>query len=424
MLLFGEENFWNTSEKLLSASTVVHELTHYLQFTGTTFGLRTRLLMLSQAHGILTIVRRYYKGSPVLPLIKSFIWGQVFRQCSEEDLKLYWDAMAAQLWFYAELYGVLFETKLPLVDVNSEYPIQGGPFLHGTDYRITGRAILENYAAFNEALFLYHPSRWEAGGDILFPADSAAEDYTQLNDHFSGGRPWVAILSLVYFIVLNFKLENLPIDSFVMAERFNSLYRQRHHFGKYSGSDLLAHPKEVIADMCLVSGLSNPFDNLHAACAALSNELLHEKEVHVELDVIERVLGFAINRTQNFLLWPGQLSLLGSREDEHGPPIINVKYFDNANGSVEMHNVTEFSGEWFAKLENSLWQTGVLRDISFRDGIRCARAVLVGGCPCTDYSQGVPEFPSSCSNKVGCPFADWLLKHLGIDVTMLAQFEN
>lgn len=392
-----ESMTWDTSKQIKDAATFVHEITHYLQFTSTTFGLFYQISKYVRIKLFGDIFNKYVSPNFKLPIIEEILKENHWRNFNEKDLNYFYNALRSITFYLSEINGFVFETDIPITngENDAEFPKQYKHDLSKLPFKsLIGRNILENHASLNQTTFLSHPDRLNAGGNYFLPSNTDSEDYISINLYLK--EIGIEHLSqLIYFTVFNIEPELLSSPKntykFFLVNRLLKILKQGTSLKKIDNDylQIMAKPKEYISKICEICKISNPFDNLNEALRLLSNELKSVKESSTIIQTCEEIIDITIKNPFRLIFFPINPQFLGTNGKEPAIPILFTRYSDTEKAELIFHNVTNKSSEWFSEIHYELYNSKIINDLFMADNLGCPLFDILEVCNCNNIREQI-----------------------------------
>ncbi|MFA4906978.1 MAG: hypothetical protein WC602_01775 [archaeon] len=354
-----EYNPENDDPTLIGAATFFHELSHYLQFYGTSFG----YFYLLQIRGIAAAMNEYMQAAKTsTEVINSFPacnWPIDFRDVflGEKDRLFYTQSMLMNRYCNEELFGFTyahFGNNHP-IPINGQHVLSSPLFLRNDelnrDFPVTGDILLENYATCQEMQFVIsNTSRDRA---LNFMSKMYEDLSVDQKLRYMGIAVWIGTFGLTHIEpLLYFTLLNQPQNGFLKRIGDYSLVRNtKQLLTNFSELQHIKKPETneemvtSLAAIARISGLDNPLDILAQNLSLIAPEL--EKKDPWSIDwIAAKIWAFFLNEPLQIIKWPSNpASILKSI------PIMKLHFSNiqqeystmNYVNSKELQNEIEFT---------------------------------------------------------------------------------
>lgn len=324
-----------------NAATMIHEVTHYLQFFGTVFGYTYLWSMRDVAKVMATgIASKAQDHQLQFPASNWPIDLHALFQ-SAEDREFYTLSILFNRYFNEELYGLTythFGGNLPISD--SRGGIVTSP-LHleqadGSVLTVTGEVLLENHASCNEVQFLgAYPSSVR---DRLIQ-NMYLDLPSRLQARYLGYGVWLGTHELTHLEpIIYFVLFNQPMTGFLeslgeyrLVRDAKTILTYAHRYRDLDVPRTDAELREVVDAICKATNLTDPFHALSELHTFLAERVAGCDEMWSVDWIAHEIIGWTLNNRLESVLWPQRpLNILNS------VPFFNVQ-FGNAVGNTVRH---------------------------------------------------------------------------------------
>jgi len=383
----------------------VHEVTHYIGFTGTVFGLQYNLVRAAQQMLCQDILAAEHRPRIGLPLIANAPtlgeWGRL-RTAPGDNLCGVASLLACEMYVSQEVAGSRQYREMIVAGSSShEMPDPLMPIERGAGPRapIRGLTVLENWAISSEALFLQCYSTEPTPLKGLEAARSDP-DYGLILLVLSGMRPpRDYLMPHVAFAALNHRLnKNIEdaLNRYALASRTAQLVTALLDWRDAPGQeDAILRPESVIRALCSRAGLEDPFDNVVEALEFLGSPQGTAMLDFPEVWLCQQVLTGFHEKPHTFFFWPAKATILQSTLNATpvAPPvpIWNVIFEDAARHERWVWNAVGFPEKAFVRLERAAHRRLIVHDFTFGiscsdvpdpvPGVRCPFVLTRAACP-------------------------------------------
>jgi len=347
-------------------SNFVHELTHYLQFSGTIFGLKYQLARAQETLLLARLLRKNLsRGDYELPFvdhvnIKSWSPDEyeavmTARCIAQETNQLIAGSPQRRAWAKGERVDALPDPGIFVSSASAHFPL-------------SGMVAMENWATWNQHLLISAPSLPAEIRAVLYEEYVAkrSPDYTFINHMLAGsGRDFLA--PFIYWIAFNPPLRSQQDDWRWLAQRVVVLVDAAMKMPKESlptfqdARDWLKLD-ELESRLCDLAGYERPRECIKAAIQDVEGEgkaVTVFPEIRLALDVLR----WAESKESivSHILWPAAASLLDedlARTPFRDFPIWLVEYEGKPVNERYGYNVHQYPDEFFREFEQMrLWRS-------------------------------------------------------------------
>jgi len=322
------------------SATFFHELSHYLQFYGTTFG----VFYLKHVHLRTTMIVEMLR---VIEKRDKFIQTPAYRYeidinslfQAQNEREIFTQSLLSNRYFLEELYGHTYPHMDPFKPIIDE--VDGKPLItsilhlrQNDDFvlPITGQILIENQACLNETSFLISHSPSEVCNNIL------QRNYVDLPERtasiYLGLSRWLVTIGLqhiedlLYFILLNqpqfgyiSRLGDYSIAKNIKQILINS--------SKLKGIKKPKSENEIedtVENICNLTNLENPFKVISEFRDILKKQMKNKHTSFVFEWVAYEIFSWILSNKYEAIRWPEQPnSILDSI------PILKVHFDSDKN---------------------------------------------------------------------------------------------
>lgn len=335
--------------ELIKQGTFIHELTHYLQFYGTTFGFSYLFHIFISTAYFIKVIRQLGKDIKLqLPVAYNYPINVDIIFPDEKEQSFFNQIIHSDRYYREELYGWSYPYLLPepIRDKSGKIEINSNLRLlekDGSIHSSTGESILENHASSNENLFikLAYPDKAERIiNSVLEKLDSKTYSKYHSINHWLTIFEILHLSNIIYFIILNQPQE----DIIKKRGDYNLVRSLKTILNKYDKLKNIATPQnereliDTIVFICSETGLDNPFVCLETLLENLNKLNNVDDPGTVEWITFKTVTWILSNKTLA-LLWPQHpMDLLTSMplmnifmEGDNSPSCLNLGLKENSD---------------------------------------------------------------------------------------------
>lgn len=355
-----EVHFDLTEESIRGFSNFIHELTHYLQFTGTVFGLKYQLARLHETMILVNLLRRSTSQDHyVLPFIRNGLSDgasddhdaiAMARHLREQSNHVIAGSSQRRAWRSNIPVQSLPDTGLNVPGVPEPYPL-------------AGLVAMENWATWNQHLLIGAPAVPESVRARLRNeyVHGRNIDYTIINDTLARTQHDY-LAPIIYWIAFNPPLMEND-DWQWLSVRVSTLVEAASRLPNHSLTQFFESAADIEADLCDAAGYERPLECLRSAIQEIEangTDIIQHPEICITLDVLRWIV--SKESVLSIILWPAVASLL--KQDFHltpflGFPIWLIEYEGQPENERLGHFVHNYPAEFFGAFE----QMRLLRSI-------------------------------------------------------------
>ena len=338
----------NDDIRLKTKSTLFHEITHYLQFYGTTFGNSYLFHQWTSLAEKLEFIRELQKTEEGLstPLSR-------YRHKNPDEYT--WVNMQSEKYYQQELYGATFRLfdYTPLITREGGPPLVSSPLIIGVSgsgaYAVVGETILENQAVANELVALaYDIKDSDVATKIITSYYEDLPDLAKYNYLIIGQvlaqYNLLHLEPILYFIALN----QLQISKMAFRnseyEMVRALKRIIESFPNFTKLNVPRDNDEVfnvVNSICETCDLHNPFDSLNAFIKLRQAEEISMGQAVSWASV--KVMAWVSENPYEYIYWPKisnpmyNVPILNVRDENHNL----FSYFSNTQPMIAKNYLIE-----------------------------------------------------------------------------------
>jgi len=293
-------------------ATFFHELTHYYQFYGSTFGYLCLLGIYGYSTSLAEILRQLSRREGISCPAYMADWRHFFDHW--EDKSFHTQAWTLQRYFQEELYGWTY----PHFDIHpilkDNVPLITSPLYlrqsSGYDLAVTGQVILENQAALNESVFVATNCSKDLAKGILHKAYTSLPD--SLASKYLGISTWMGTLGLshienvLFFTILNQQHWNYlrNLGEYTLVQNTKRVLTLSHEFRCLKEPKSEAELLRLVEIICNKAGLCDPFHAIEETRDLIDKGLDPSRSNHAVDLISSEIFSWILKNKLEAVKWP------------------------------------------------------------------------------------------------------------------------